>query len=327
MPNYTGCPCKVCQNTFKAEDDIVVCPECGTPYHRSCYTAKGTCINTELHESGKSWHEAHRSKLLDRTCPNCHHVNAPDAGYCSICRTPLKEDDPSENGDSGINIVMPDGRTMSINPNDPCCGLSPDEKLEGERLGDVASYVRNNTLYYIPLFKRFKDMGKKLSVNLPCLLFPHLYFANRKMWKMTFLTIAVLAVCNIPAILSSMQMAFTDKNMIEMYAEYGLDVSETFAGLLAFLKSGEDVIRTLDMVFYGVQLVFRVILCIFANHLYFRHVIKKVKAIRTSGADIQMQRLLLQTGGGTNFLNMLGAIAIYYGAVMAIMMAIMMLFM
>ena len=28
---YTGIPCAACGKKFTAEDDVVVCPECGTP--------------------------------------------------------------------------------------------------------------------------------------------------------------------------------------------------------------------------------------------------------------------------------------------------------
>ena len=31
---YTGIPCAACGKKFTAEDDVVVCPECGTPHHR-----------------------------------------------------------------------------------------------------------------------------------------------------------------------------------------------------------------------------------------------------------------------------------------------------
>ena len=34
MIDYTGIPCPVCHKEFTPEDDIVVCPECGAPYHR-----------------------------------------------------------------------------------------------------------------------------------------------------------------------------------------------------------------------------------------------------------------------------------------------------
>ena len=44
MNDYVGCVCSVCNKPFAAGDDIVVCPECGTPYHRACYQAAGGCI-------------------------------------------------------------------------------------------------------------------------------------------------------------------------------------------------------------------------------------------------------------------------------------------
>ena len=324
MPNFTGCPCKVCQNLFREGDDIVVCPECGTPYHRSCYEANGKCINTTLHESGKSWQEMHRSKLLDRSCPNCHHINAPDAAYCSICRTPINGREQEESAPD-VNIMMPGGASMRFNINDPCCGLSKDEQFDGERLDDVASYVRSNTLYYIPLFKRFKETGRKLSFNLPCFLFPHLYFANRKMWPMAILSVLMLVLCKIPSLLTSIQMAFTDKKMIKMYKEYGMDVTELYGGLLEFIEENLSLIQTLDIIFYAVQLTFCVLMCVFANYLYYRHVIKKVKTTARTSAP-QVRQMLLQRDGGTSIWGMLGAIALYYGGLMAALMVILILF-
>lgn len=324
MPNFTGCPCKVCQNLFREGDDIVVCPECGTPYHRSCYEANGKCINTTLHESGKSWQEMHRSKLLDRSCPNCHHINAPDAAYCSICRTPINGREQEESAPD-VNIMMPGGASMRFNINDPCCGLPKDEQFDGERLDDVASYVRSNTLYYIPLFKRFKETGRKLSFNLPCFLFPHLYFANRKMWPMAILSVLMLVLCKIPSLLTSIQMAFTDKKMIKMYKEYGMDVTELYGGLLEFIEENLSLIQTLDIIFYAVQLTFCVLMCVFANYLYYRHVIQKVKTTARTSAP-QVRQMLLQRDGGTSIWGMLGAIALYYGGLMAALMVILILF-
>ena len=33
--------CPVCEEKFKENDEIVVCPECGTPHHRDCYNNLG----------------------------------------------------------------------------------------------------------------------------------------------------------------------------------------------------------------------------------------------------------------------------------------------
>ena len=42
--SYTRKKCPICSEKFKADDDIVVCPKCGAPYHRSCYEKEGRCI-------------------------------------------------------------------------------------------------------------------------------------------------------------------------------------------------------------------------------------------------------------------------------------------
>ena len=55
MSKYTGLECPVCKNTFKDNDDIVVCPECGAPYHRTCYQKEGHCIYEDKHGTDQAW--------------------------------------------------------------------------------------------------------------------------------------------------------------------------------------------------------------------------------------------------------------------------------
>ena len=49
MPKYYGCPCEGCGRPLALTDDIVVCPDCGAPYHRSCYEKMGLCIHAPAH--------------------------------------------------------------------------------------------------------------------------------------------------------------------------------------------------------------------------------------------------------------------------------------
>lgn len=331
MPNYTGSQCPVCQNNFREDDDIVVCPDCGTPYHRSCYTAKGQCINTELHAKGLSWQDMHAPKAALPVCPNCSHKNPADAVYCNVCGTRLQSDSKSADGfaeeEPHISIMMPDGTSMAIDPTDPCCGMSPNENFGGERLGDVAAFVRTNTFYYIPRFKRFQDTGKRLSVNLPGLLFPHLYFANRKMWGLTFLVIAVMVLCSIPAMFTSLRIQLTSEETVAMYEEMGMDVTNSFSGLITFVEEHELLLQRLEIVGNGIQITLRTLLCVFANWLYYRHTLKKVRQMRAAKVSPDMKRMLLQSEGGTNFLNMIGAIALYYGVMVIITSAMLLPFM
>ena len=36
MADYINEKCISCGKEFTKDDDVVVCPECGTPYHRGC---------------------------------------------------------------------------------------------------------------------------------------------------------------------------------------------------------------------------------------------------------------------------------------------------
>ena len=51
MPKYENYKCPVCHKQFDKDDDIVTCPECGTPHHRECYASIGKCANSDLHSS------------------------------------------------------------------------------------------------------------------------------------------------------------------------------------------------------------------------------------------------------------------------------------
>lgn len=45
--------CGRCGKNFAENDEIVYCPECGTPVHRDCWT--GECENLSRHQSGYKW--------------------------------------------------------------------------------------------------------------------------------------------------------------------------------------------------------------------------------------------------------------------------------
>ena len=46
---FTEYKCPVCDKQFKKGDDVVVCPECGTPHHRECYEKEGHCHFADKH--------------------------------------------------------------------------------------------------------------------------------------------------------------------------------------------------------------------------------------------------------------------------------------
>lgn len=90
--------CDGCGRQFEDGDDIVVCPECGTPQHRECYNLRGECVNASKHAQGFSWNpqydgngeqNADQSSADGRAdeliCPACGMPNAAGSDRCAYC--------------------------------------------------------------------------------------------------------------------------------------------------------------------------------------------------------------------------------------------------
>lgn len=92
--------CQGCGKIMHENEDIVVCPECGTPQHRECYNAEHKCVNEHLHEDGFEWRPKHSDEKKEFTtevtegekivCPFCRHENDADAKECSNCGQPFE---------------------------------------------------------------------------------------------------------------------------------------------------------------------------------------------------------------------------------------------
>lgn len=55
---YENDKCPVCGENFKEGDDIIACPECGTPHHRVCYNKTNTCTNIRMHGAYFSYQQS-----------------------------------------------------------------------------------------------------------------------------------------------------------------------------------------------------------------------------------------------------------------------------
>ena len=57
MNKYVNVPCAKCGKPFTEDDDVVVCPDCGAPHHRSCYLEEGHCARQDQHADGSMWQD------------------------------------------------------------------------------------------------------------------------------------------------------------------------------------------------------------------------------------------------------------------------------
>ena len=69
MSRFENKLCPVCRERFTENDDIAVCPECGTPHHRACYLKNNRCGVEELHAQGFVWKGRLPDEPLDAVLP------------------------------------------------------------------------------------------------------------------------------------------------------------------------------------------------------------------------------------------------------------------
>ena len=304
MIKYAGTKCIVCDEKFKDGDDVVVCPQCGTPYHRACYKKEGKCINTSLHENGGAWRPEYEPvadviEKSDRICKKCGFENPEGTMYCEICGSSLQElekhnermrihisavnengepigNDRDVNGGLGVDI-----QPFLINFSDPLCGYNPLEEYEDVKLYQLADYVDTNTHYYLPIFKRIKETGRSFSWNFPAMLFPELYFANRRMPLAAFLAWAAQLLTMLPVI-------------IVVLLDSGVPALEQFASSFDLRSSAFQAVRFLTYALdYGIMFFCGA----FANKIYYRSAIRKTAAICRNTPVEKLKETLKRKGG------------------------------
>ena len=265
---FTGEKCVLCDEVFTDSDDVVVCPECGTPHHRDCYKKHGRCGNIYMHGTGQKWQSAIRVTEIKPEIVVQEDEHYPDY-------EPIQ---PHEYTDinSFNKAVMRD------------IGFNLNEDMGGATLDEINMFVGHNVLYYIPKFKKMKDLGSKLSFNLSCFLFPSFYFANRKMWLWAIIATVISVILNIPAsiIIMAQSGVFTENIMNVIY-------------------ENQDFIQNMETICSAGSCIMRTVMCLFANWIYFKFVLKKIQQIKKNAPDGKLNKYNAVAFGGVRPINVI----------------------
>lgn len=342
MFDYTGYECKCCSKKFTSDDDIVVCPECGTPYHRECYLKEGKCINNDLHARKISWKASIEGNSAENiSCKNCGGSLKSEQLFCDKCGAPtsyyfnthLSDSDEKKNDYSKLynNTEQSDQLNMAmfpymINYSDPLCGFNPEEEYEnGVTTKDLADFVGTSTHFYLPKFKLMKIGHFKFSMNIPALFFPGLYFAYRKMPLTALLILIIKAVIELPAMVLSLQTMLSDPDMLSMFntafpswAEAAQKMTEMNfnSGSFSLLYNFSTVLNWAMIIIFG---------CL-SNFIYYRYSLKKISRIKKEAAESGTDcSELIKEYGGTSPM-MLGLFIVLYFILQTLSMWVIMMF-
>ncbi|NLP48937.1 MAG: DUF2628 domain-containing protein [Clostridiales bacterium] len=188
---YIDESCVFCNEKFLSGDDVVVCPDCGSPHHRHCWLAEGACANASLHADGYLWQPNQKEQALspetaasDLTCAVCGAKNAKGSADCARCGNTIYGPDgqPQTRGREQAT-QPPSGGPMNKKLIAFLKEFPPTEKIGKVSAKELAVYVQIGAKRYINKFRKIEAGQKKLSWSWPAFFFSPYWFFYRKMYR------------------------------------------------------------------------------------------------------------------------------------------------
>lgn len=320
MQEYINKCCAQCGEKFKEEDDIAVCPHCGTPVHRSCWT--GHCPNEEKHSLGYDWDKENSeekpsesrfknpSPLADQTvCSICHNPIDDRAVHCPDCGAPMhmkcflenKGCPNSEHHDGSYydedSLLNKDGTPkIYVDSFDsfadkvkkhPVRDRETGEPLTcmGVTQAELVHFLGKDyitTPRYMGIFMRMAMTGKKVAFNLwQGLLMPYYQFYQRMLGPGLILFLLAFII-SIPQEYVALQATLNMPAEAEQ-GFFSLFSAANTAAAEYMLKSPlAPVISVLSYVNLGIQ----ILMAFFGDYLYMRWTVGRILSLRADYSDL-----------------------------------------
>ena len=307
MPKFEEYKCPVCGQQFHNDDDVVTCPDCGTPHHRHCYEMTGHCVNKGLHSAGYDYYEDNKPAIPKKE------DGANTEGQYYI---PPAEKDNNQQNDQPRVFVMPMAPIHEDNTYD-----KDSDTIDGYKVSDYAAAIRANVPRFITKFKQMAETKKKLSWNWGAFFFGSFYMLFRKMYKqgITFLLLSFTSYLGgiTLALKKAPMFAQAVQDMAASIQSGSVENLDTTALLNA---SDYAVAQKYAFITMAVLLVIRIVVTVFSDYFYkgtVTSIIKRVNDEIEKGASFmqtsvfpvdddsltqeQMRRMYLARMGGVSF--------------------------
>ena len=300
MPKYYGCPCEGCGKPLTLQDDIVVCPDCGAPYHRTCFDLLGRCIHAPAHSAGYEWKFPYQESQL-RTCPACGERTLRSEPNCRCCGALLPTevtDQPNdrraaqeeENGTFDYDSFYRQFERQTMDPlrQNMQAAFGKDEIIDGIPSRDWADYIGAAAPVYLSDYSRMQLQHTKIYFSLSALLFGPFYFFYRKAWKPAFGFLAAELLLFVPTLLQMMQLSGSP--------------------LAPALSS--TAVTVLSRAVYLLSFAIMLVRTLYAKWFYRKSAAAQIRRIRKEFPDAAQRRAVLHAQGGVSWAAVIGSMVL-----------------
>lgn len=311
---FTEYKCPICNEQFKSGDDIVVCPDCGTPQHRECYENLGHCFYEDKHSDDFSFEELNSDNddaendtdSETVACPMCHFENQKTSFYCGKCGYPLQAEDRKNNQNQNqSNTQQPFGQGTPFGyagtgmpAFDPLAGLNSEQEIaDNVNVGEMSKFIGKSTQYFLLVFNRIKSFNAS-RFNFSAFIFSGIYFLYRKMLPLGIL----FSLLNIGLIIGESFILISPE--YQNYASALLEMAGSTQHLYSFSLSSQFSLTEIlylysPYIMSALRGVIMLISGLVANRTYYKHCTKKINSIKSKydGTEIPKK---LEAAGGVN---------------------------
>ncbi|MBQ8228682.1 MAG: DUF2628 domain-containing protein [Clostridia bacterium] len=282
--DYKNEVCKGCNQPIKENDDIVVCPVCGTPQHRSCWVENGECANTPLHKEGYVW---------QKTQPDEPTVTNLQTGENNADSSPVLGSIPvfeqlSQEAQNLETVFLRDQFAHK------------DEEFDGVSVIDAGYYLQSGAHRYI---KRFRK-GKKITWNWGAFFFAPAWFFYRRLYKFGAIFLALVVSVNL---FSYSFLEKIDIQMQEVYTVMGQYIAEDGNTIVAsdemmadeeFMTLYTNMVKNMSIYLLITAIIPNTVAALFADTLVKKKMKEDIAAAKEASDELQMQRSLIISKGG-----------------------------
>lgn len=282
--------CPVCNNEFQPDDDIVVCPLCGTPHHRECYNQSRKCVNDSLHNEGFRWSASFKEEPKIEKEPDFQPENQS----------------ASENRNNApfppFNMPFPPHQENPFK-------LFPEEMTDGVATEEAATFVQQDSVKYVQKF--FYAKFNKRTMNWAAFFFAPYWFFYRKMYKLGAIFMALLLAISFISFLPPVERFYEAtveyEEQIDRIASEDMTTEEMQKAITDLSQEAMDTLRQnyLGAGLFATQTLLSILISVYiglnANKWYYHHVIDSIKKIKEQESDKEKRSVLYYKTGGVSY--------------------------